>query len=107
MNQHDYSTWECPHPTPQREREPIDWDAIADITPILVDCLCWILWLLFLLIPTAFHLHGTEAFSTANNIVFVLMGLVLCLAIHIAIQIGHGARAVFFACGLLILSYWF
>ena len=87
--------------------DPVDWETIAEITPSLVHVFCWLLWLAFLLAPTLFNLHHTHLFSTANNVVFVLMGLVLCLAVGAAIRSGHGGRAVFFALGLSLLSFWF
>ena len=97
------------HPTPQEPQPtpPVDWDTIAEIIPALVAALAWLLWALFLLIPSLFGLHYTPLFSTANNAVFVLMGLVLCIALSIAIRSGHGARAIVFLLGISLLSFWF
>lgn len=98
----DYPDWESKPPAP-----PIDWDTIAEIIPPFVGFLSWLLWALFLLIPSLFGLHYAPMFSTANNTVFTLMGLVMCLAISTAIRAGHGARAIFFLLGISLLSFWF
>ena len=94
------------HTAPTRA-ESIDWDVIAEMFPTLFSVFCWMLWGMFLLVPSLFGLHDAALFSAANNTVFVLMGFVLCMTISTAIRAGHGARAVFFALGLFLLSVWF
>ena len=109
-HQHDYpylAEYYTPPPTVQQPAPPVDWDNIAEVIPPLVALLSWLLWALFLLIPSIFGLHDAPLFSTANNVVFVAMGFVLCMAISSAIRSGHGARAIFFLMGLSLLSFWF
>ena len=77
------------------------------IFPACFSVLCWILWAAFLLTPSLFGLHYAPMFSTANNVVFVLMGFVLCSAVSVAIRAGHGMRAVFFGLGIFLLPFWF
>ena len=106
MNYPDYGG----HHTPQAHSgapQPIDWNLVAEIFPALFSALCWIVWGLSLLIPSIFGLHYTTLFSTANNVIFVLMGFVLCMAMSTAIRAGHGARAIFFALSISLLSFWF
>lgn len=108
MKDYDYADYpELEQTTPASPAEPVDWDTIAEIVPPLFSLICWALWALFLLIPSAFGLHYAALFSTANNVVFVLMGFVLCIAISTAIKAGHGMRAVFFGLGIFLLSFWF
>ncbi len=97
------------HPTPQATQPTpgVDWEEIAEIIPFLVAALAWLLWALFLLIPSVFGLHNAPLFSTANNIVFTLMGFVLCIALSVAVRSGHGARAIVFLLGISLLSFWF
>lgn len=94
-------------PRPADPSPPIDWDMVAEIFPPAVSALCWILWGMFLLIPSIFGIHHAALFPAANNAVFVLMGFVLCIALSTAVSLGHGFRAVFFAIGIFLLSFWF
>ncbi|MGB0849444.1 MAG: hypothetical protein ACPGSM_22095 [Thiolinea sp.] len=112
MSQHHHNYDYLPEyrPAPLQELQPdpgVDWDTIAEIIPALVNALAWLLWALFLLIPSLFGLHYAPLFSSANNAVFTLMGLVLCIALSIAIRAGHGARAIVFLMGISLLSFWF
>lgn len=107
-SQLDYDLQMMGHaPRPAEPEAPIDWDMIAEIFPQAFSVMCWVLWGMFLLIPSVFGLHGVAMFSTADNTVFVMMGFCFCIFQSTAIRAGHGVRAVFFAVGLFLLSIWF
>ena len=86
---------------------PIDWRGIHALIPWIAFLFAVVVWAMFLLIPTAFTLHYVGMFPAANNWLYVLMGLVLCLACFVAARVQHGARAILFAFAVLLLSYWF
>ncbi|MGB1012390.1 MAG: hypothetical protein ACPGVP_21930, partial [Thiolinea sp.] len=102
-----YSVHQQPTPQQPMPESGIDWDTVAEIIPPLVAALAWLLWGLFLLIPSLFGLHYAPLFSDANNAVFVAMGFVLCMALSSAVRAGHGVRAIVFLMGLSLLSFWF
>ena len=94
------------YPTPTASN-PIDWKALHALIPWIAFLFAAFVWAAFLLIPTAFGLHYAGMFPAANNWLYVLMGLTLCLACFVAAQVKHGARAIGFAFAVLLLSYWF
>ena len=91
----------------QKIDAPIDWQAIHAMIPWLAVMGAWVMWAMFLLIPTAFSLHYAGMFPAANNWLYVLMGMVLCLAALTAAQKQDGVRAILFTFSVLLLSYWF
>ena len=94
------------YPTPTASN-PIDWQRIHALIPWLAVIGSVVMWATFLLVPTVFGLHYTGLFPATSNWLYVLMGLVLCLACFVAARVQHGARAILFAFAVLLLSYWF
>ena len=93
-----------PIPAPS---DPVDWLALVRLVPWLVMATGWFVWFWFLLVPTAYDLHGVDRYPVANNILFVLTGLVLMLASGIAWQLNNWLRSTLFVLVIGILSYWF
>ena len=93
------------YPTPLGQA--IDWQAVHALIPWFAVMGAWVMWAMFLLIPTAFSLHYAGMFPAANNWLYVLMGMVLCLAALTAAQKQDGVRAILFTFAVLLLSYWF
>ncbi|UOG93651.1 MAG: hypothetical protein L3K52_07965 [Candidatus Thiothrix sulfatifontis] len=89
------------------DRTPINWERLHALIPWMAFLFAVAVWAMFLLIPTAFGLHYAGMFPAANNWLYVLMGLTLCMACFVAAQVKHGARAILFAFAVLLLSYWF
>ncbi|WP_287600605.1 hypothetical protein [Thiothrix sp.] len=87
--------------------QAIDWRTIHALIPWLSTLFAWLMWAGFLLVPTVFGLHYAGMFPAANNAVYVMMGLTLCLAATAAASMQHGVRAIFFTGSVLLLSYWF
>jgi hypothetical protein len=85
----------------------IDWQRIHALIPWFAVIGAVVMWATFILIPTAFGLHYTGLFPATSNWLYVLTGLVLCLACFVAARVQHGARAILFAFAVLLLSYWF
>lgn len=99
--------WETPDSYSQAHRAPIDWRLIHALIPWLATGFAWLMWLGFLLIPTAFGLHYAGMFPAANNAAYTAMGLTLCLAATVAASHQHGVRAILFTFSVLLLAYWF
>lgn len=87
--------------------QAIDWMLFFRTLPPLFLALAWVLWIAFLLIPAFFGLHYADLFPAEENALFVLMGLVLCLAASIALLHCHVLRSVGFVMAVSILAYWF
>lgn len=92
-----------PAPSPAN----IDWKSLHGLIPWFAALTAWVMWGMFLLIPTAFGLHYAGMFPAASNWLYVGMGLTLCLAATVAAQVQHGARAILFTFSVLLLAYWF
>ncbi|MEZ5452879.1 MAG: hypothetical protein R3E93_08720 [Thiothrix sp.] len=93
--------------SPAQSTANIDWQALHRLIPWFAALTAWVMWAMFLLIPTAFGLHYAGMFPAASNWLYVGMGLTLCLAATVAAQVQHGARAILFTFATLLLSYWF
>lgn len=93
--------------SPAQSTANIDWQALHRLIPWFAALAAWVMWALFLLIPTAFGLHYTGMFPAVSNWLYVSMGLILCLAATVAAQVQHGVRAILFTFAVLLLSYWF
>jgi hypothetical protein len=94
------------YPTPT-DSQPINWKALHALIPWFAVLLAVVMWVAFLLIPTAFNLHYAGMFPAASNWLYVAMGMVLVLAGYTAAKVQHGARAILFTFAVLLLSYWF
>lgn len=93
-----------PSPLPS---EPVDWSILTVMLPWLVQAMVWLVWFFFLLIPTAYGLHGTDHYPLENNLIFVLTGGVLALASSTAWQLNHLIRSTLFAGVMGLLCFWF
>ena len=87
--------------------QKVDWDIVMEVSPTLLNGFCWLIWLLFLVLPALSGAHGTAAYSASQNSLYVGVGFVFCLTIREALKAGAGVRAVLFVLVLLILAYWF
>lgn len=83
--------------------EGIHWAAFI---PFIAALAAWFMWLLFLLMPTAFSFHYAGMFPAVSNWLYVAMGLTLCLATSVAAWFQHGVHAIGFTFAVLLLSYW-
>ena len=91
----------------QTPSQPIDWRLLHSMIPWLVTSFAFVMWAMFLLIPTLFGIHNAVMFSALNNASYALSGLTLCFAAFRAAKANHGVHTVVFAFSVLVLSYWF
>ena len=88
-------------------KEPcIDWALLHQLIPWLAAAFAWLMWAVFLLVPTLFNFDYAGMFPAVSNYAYVMMGLTLCLAASVAAKFAHGVRAIAFTFSVLLLSYW-
>ena len=92
---------------PEQHEENDQNGELSQAFRIVLFIASWLFWLLFLLIPTATGMHGTDSLEVTNSIVFTLIGLTFCTAQNIAIQESHTGHMVIFCAAMTILSIWF
>lgn len=76
------------------------------LIPFIAALSAWLMWAVFLLIPTLFEFDYTGLFPAVSNWLYAAMGLTLCLAASVAAWFQHGVRAIGFTFAVLLLSYW-
>lgn len=109
MNHHPDEFWmlhqyqQARQPAPVVTRQRIDWHGLI---PFLAALFAWLMWLVFLLLPTVFNFHYAGMFPAVSNYAYVMMGLTLCFAASVAAWLAHGVRAIAFTFAVLLLSYW-
>lgn len=86
---------------------PIDWRTVGRVALWLVSLTAWALWIAFLVIPTMEGLHDTTRYPLESNILFILTGLVFCIAGAVAYRCEHRVRLVLFTLPLFLLAGWF
>lgn len=84
----------------------VDWALLHQLIPWLAAAFAWLMWAVFLLIPTLFNFDYAGMFPAVSNYAYVMMGLTLCLAASVAAKCEHGVRAIAFTFSVLLLSYW-
>lgn len=107
MNNTVYSARQTANKAVYNDVHPSPYQTLAPLVPWLVAAYAWLWWAAFMVLSTLLGAHDTHYFSSLENGMYCLLGLVLCLAVTIAAQDDQPIRAVFMAASVHLLAYWF
>lgn len=81
--------------------------AVIDRILRLLAVATWAWYLAFMILPVIQQSGNSRYFTFVDNLIYLLIGLTLCMATTFAAQQHRLVRAIVFASDIILLSYWF